>query len=118
MTLNEQVAKAKGWERKEVEEWGLEDEETGEPEINTREAWVDENGNIRSSGIECGWTKDLNKAFELIEEMGKDENTQVYITSPSGSTEWLVTVNSDFYYGKTPQEAICRAYIAWKKDKK
>jgi len=103
MTLNEKVAKARGWVK----------EKKKKSHNNHIIFWVDKEGKYTASISEYKPDEDITRAFELVKEMG----SAFHCLERGPKGHWFV----DWHGGKettkackTPEEAICRAYVEWK----
>lgn len=134
MTLNEQVAKAKGFVRKKlIMGYGI----SGSCKPIKEEFFVtDKNITIfqyhligkEIFGLRAipQWAISKDKAFELVEEMSRNFYSlelNDHLTWTVKFTVWAGSKGKFFLRekevdGKTPEEAICKAYIDWKKGKK
>lgn len=99
--LDNQVAEAKGWVKTVT---------SGTDSINV---WSDNEHRIKA--VFDGYSPSTNptQAMGLLKEMG---GVVEYVTSIKG--EWCSVGRhaEPWSYGSTPEEAICRAYIEWRKN--
>jgi hypothetical protein len=70
----------------------------------------------RMHGAEPRYTRDIAKAWELVEEVQAEPREQWFNIdrAPGISKRWIACIGGIAKAGDTAPEAICRAYVAWK----